>query len=366
MPEAHTRGDILVVDDEPTIGEVVSRYLERAGYATRVAADGDSALELHSERAADLIVLDLMLPGVDGLDVMRRIRKDRTRRPAFILLTAKGEESDRIVGLSLGADDYVVKPFSPAELVARVDAVLRRVDPEPEFEPPLEFGGLRIEPASRRVLMDGEECALTVREYELLLFLARHPGQAFSRHALMDRVWGYSFYTDTSTVTVHIRRLRSKIERDAGAPAAHRDRVRGRLPLRAVRIGLIFAVAGAAVAAALAGAVYDFHAAWLTFVLLAPLGCVTVLASGAVLRRRTGLRRQAVLMSAIAAAQLLVDGRAVRGADVRVLARRVLHADGRRVLRRAGAVGGLGPVAARARRRAGDRGEPGGRRRGPP
>src|SRR6185369_14294095 len=119
MPEAHTRGDILVVDDEPTIGEVVSRYLERAGYATRVAADGDSALELHSERAADLIVLDLML----------RIRKDRTRRPAFILLTAKGEESDRIVGLSLGADDYVVKPFSPAELVARVDAVLRRVDP---------------------------------------------------------------------------------------------------------------------------------------------------------------------------------------------------------------------------------------------
>jgi two-component system response regulator ResD len=218
MPETHTRGEILVVDDEPTIGEVVSRYLERAGYATRVAADGPSALELHSERAADLIVLDLMLPGVDGLDVMRRIRKDRTRRPAFILLTAKGEESDRIVGLSLGADDYVVKPFSPAELVARVDAVLRRVDPEPEFEPPLEFGGLRIEPASRRVLMDGEVCALTVREYELLLFLARHPGQAFSRHALMDRVWGYSFYTDTSTVTVHIRRLRSKIERDPAHP----------------------------------------------------------------------------------------------------------------------------------------------------
>jgi two-component system, OmpR family, response regulator ResD len=218
MPEAHTRGDILVVDDEPTIGEVVSRYLERAGYATRVAADGDSALELHSERAADLIVLDLMLPGVDGLDVMRRIRKDRTRRPAFILLTAKGEESDRIVGLSLGADDYVVKPFSPAELVARVDAVLRRVDPEPEFEPPLEFGGLRIDPAARRVLMDGDECALTVREYELLLFLARHPGQAFSRHALMDRVWGYSFYTDTSTVTVHIRRLRGKVEVDPAQP----------------------------------------------------------------------------------------------------------------------------------------------------
>jgi two-component system response regulator ResD len=218
VPSGHTRGDVLVVDDEPTIGEVVSRYLERAGYATRVAGDGDRALALHGERAADLIVLDLMLPGVDGLEVMRRIRKDRTRRPAIILLTAKGEESDRIVGLRLGADDYVVKPFSPAELVARVDAVLRRVDREPEHEPPLAFGDLRIEPAARRVLIDGEECALTVREYELLLFLARHPGQAFSRHDLMDRVWGYSFYTDTSTVTVHIRRLRAKVERDPTRP----------------------------------------------------------------------------------------------------------------------------------------------------
>ena len=218
MPLGHTRGDILVVDDEPTIAEVVSRYLERAGYATRVAGDGRRALELHGERAADLIVLDLMLPGVDGLEVMRRMRNGHTRRPAFILLTAKGEESDRIVGLRLGADDYVVKPFSPAELVARVDSVLRRVDPEPELEPPLEFGRLRIEPAARRVLADGAECALTVREYELLLFLARHPGQAFSRQALMDRVWGYSFYTDTSTVTVHIRRLRGKIESDPAQP----------------------------------------------------------------------------------------------------------------------------------------------------
>jgi len=218
MPPDHSRGDILVVDDEPTIAEVVSRYLERAGYATRVAGDGRRALELHSERAADLIVLDLMLPGVDGLEVMRRMRTGHTRRPAFILLTAKGEESDRIVGLRLGADDYVVKPFSPAELVARVDSVLRRVDPEPELEPPLEFGRLRIEPAARRVLADGAECALTVREYELLLFLARHPGQAFSRQALMDRVWGYSFYTDTSTVTVHIRRLRGKVESDPAQP----------------------------------------------------------------------------------------------------------------------------------------------------
>jgi DNA-binding response OmpR family regulator len=214
----HSRGEILVVDDEPTIGDVVSRYLERAGYTTRVAGDGDHALALHGEKAADLIVLDLMLPGVDGLEVMRRIRSDRSKRPAIILLTAKGEESDRIVGLRLGADDYVVKPFSPAELVARVDAVLRRVDPEPEHEPPLEFGGLHIDPAARRVAVDGEECALTMREYELLLFFARHPGQAFSRNALMDRVWGYSFYTDTSTVTVHIRRLRSKIEPDPTHP----------------------------------------------------------------------------------------------------------------------------------------------------
>ena len=214
----HSRGSVLVVDDEPTIGEVVSRYLERAGYATRVAGDGERALALHGERAADLIVLDLMLPAVDGLEVMRRLRRDRTRRPAIILLTAKGEESDRIVGLRLGADDYVVKPFSPAELVARVDAVLRRVDPEPEHEPPLSFGSLRIEPAARRVLVHDGECALTAREYELLLFLARHPGQAFSRHALMDRVWGYSFYTDTSTVTVHIRRLRGKVERDPARP----------------------------------------------------------------------------------------------------------------------------------------------------
>src|ERR671922_149166 len=218
MPGTHTRGEILAVDDEPTIGDVVSRYLERAGYATRVAADGNAALQLHGERAADLIVLDLMLPGVDGLEVMRRVRSDRTRRPAIILLTAKGEESDRIVGLSLGADDYVVKPFSPAELVARVDAVLRRVDPAPEKEPPLEHGDLVIDPAARRAFVRGEEVALTQREFDLLLFLARHPGQAFTRTQLMDAVWQYAFYTDTSTVTVHVRRLRAKIESDPAQP----------------------------------------------------------------------------------------------------------------------------------------------------
>ena len=157
-------------------------------------------------------------PGGAARAVWPRTPRAGRRRPAIILLTAKGEETDRVVGLRLGADDYVVKPFSPAELVARVDAVLRRVDPEPEHEPPLEFGDLLVDPAARRVLVGGEECALTVREYELLLFLARHPGQAFSRHALMDRVWGYSFYTDTSTVTVHIRRLRAKVEPDPAQP----------------------------------------------------------------------------------------------------------------------------------------------------
>jgi two-component system, OmpR family, response regulator ResD len=205
------RGSVLVVDDEPTIGEVVCRYLQRAGYETRVALDGFEAVEIVVEQRPDLVVLDLMLPGIDGLEAMRRIRANGGRTP-LILLTARGEESDRVIGLRLGADDYIVKPFSPAELVARVDAVLRRVDTVPEHEPPLRFGELVIDPSARRVQIDGEDVALTVREFELLLFLTRHPGQAFTRNQLMDHVWRYSFYTDTSTVTVHIRRLRTKLE----------------------------------------------------------------------------------------------------------------------------------------------------------
>jgi DNA-binding response OmpR family regulator len=214
---AHIRGSVLVVDDEPTIGEVVSRYLKRAGYETRVAQDGLEALDAVAESAPDLIVLDLMLPGLDGLEVMRRVRTD-DRASAIILLTAKGEESDRIIGLRLGADDYVVKPFSPAELVARVDAVLRRVDTVGAEEPPLRFGELEIDPAARRVRVGDCEPALTAREYDLLLFLARHPGRAFTRNELMDHVWQYAFYTDTSTVTVHIRRLRAKLEPDPEKP----------------------------------------------------------------------------------------------------------------------------------------------------
>jgi two-component system response regulator ResD len=210
------RGSILVVDDEPTITEVVSRYLERAGYSTHVAADGPDALVIADRTRPDLVVLDLMLPGMDGLEVMRRLRE--RERVSVILLTARGEHSDRIIGLRLGADDYVVKPFSPAELVARVDAVLRRVDQSPELEEPVVFEDLVLDPVGRRVTVRGEEVQLTLREYDLLLHFVRHPGQVFSRDQLMDLVWQYSFYTDTSTVTVHVRRLREKIEEEPSRP----------------------------------------------------------------------------------------------------------------------------------------------------
>jgi two-component system response regulator ResD len=211
-----SRGSILVVDDEPTITDVVSRYLERAGYSTRIAGDGADALRIAGESRPDLVVLDLMMPGMDGLEVMRRLREQE--RVSVILLTAKGEHTDRIIGLRLGADDYVVKPFSPAELVARVDAVLRRVDSSPQPEEPIAFEDLELDPVARRVTVRGEEAQLTVREYDLLLHFVRHPGQVFSRDQLMDAVWQYSFYSDTSTVTVHVRRLRAKIEADASNP----------------------------------------------------------------------------------------------------------------------------------------------------
>jgi len=214
----HACGSVLVVDDEPTIGEVVSRYLQRAGYEVRTAADGPGALRLLEESRPDLLVLDLMLPGLGGLEVMRRVREGAREPVAIILLTAKGEESDRVLGLRLGADDYMVKPFSPDELVARVAAVLRRFDTAPDSGPPLQFDGLTIDPAGRRVLVGEREVTLTQREFELLLFFARHPGHAFTRHELIDQVWRYSFYTDTSTVTVHVRRLRAKVERDPARP----------------------------------------------------------------------------------------------------------------------------------------------------
>ena len=209
---------VLVVDDEPTIAEIVARYLERAGYSTRTAADGPEALALLSSMPPDLVVLDVMLPGLDGLEVMRRLHADGDRRTPVVLLTARGEEADRIAGLRLGADDYVVKPFSPAELVARVDAVLRRTSAPDEEGPPLRFGALEIDPASRRVVVDGNEVALTAREFDLLLFFARHPGRVFTRDQLMDAVWRFPYYTDATTVTVHVRRLRAKIESNPTEP----------------------------------------------------------------------------------------------------------------------------------------------------
>jgi two-component system response regulator ResD len=216
MSAGRTRGSVLVVDDEPVITDVVSRYLERAGYSTRVAADGFEALKLASEAAPDLVVLDLMLPGLDGFEVLDELHTSQPTR--VIMLTAKGESSDRIAGLQRGADDYVVKPFSPAELVARVDAVLRRGVPEPEREPVIAFDDLEIDPAARTVTVRSKPVQLTVREFDLLLFLVRHPGQAFSRDQLMDAIWDYAFYTDTSTVTVHMRRLRAKVEFEPSNP----------------------------------------------------------------------------------------------------------------------------------------------------
>jgi DNA-binding response OmpR family regulator len=212
------RGSVLVVDDEPAIADIVSRYLERAGYQTTIARTGHDALGHAVAVRPDVVVLDLMLPDMDGLEVMRRLRREQVRRGAIILLTARGEESDRVVGLRLGADDYVVKPFSPAELVARVDAVLRRIEAVPEHEPPLRFDGVEIDPGGRQVLRNGQTVELTAREFDLLLFLARQPGQAFTRDQLMQHVWQYTFYIDTSTVTVHIRRLRAKLEADPGCP----------------------------------------------------------------------------------------------------------------------------------------------------
>jgi DNA-binding response OmpR family regulator len=212
---------VLVVDDEPTIVEIVGRYMERAGYETHTAGDGPEALRIAELHDPDLIVLDVMLPGTDGIEVMRRLQERPGPRTAVILLTARGEEPDRLAGLRRGADDYVVKPFSPAELVARVDAVLRRVSPPAEIDeaaPPIEHGPLRVEPATRRVFLDGEEVSLTQREFDLLAHLAAHPGRVYSRDQLMETVWDIPHFTDTSTVTVHIRRLRAKLGDDPAEP----------------------------------------------------------------------------------------------------------------------------------------------------
>src|ERR687897_1339395 len=207
---------VLVVDDEPTIREVVVRYLRRDGFQTLEAADGERARELVETGKPNLVVLDVMLPGTDGLSLCRWIRS-RSSLPV-ILLTARGDEVDRIVGLELGADDYVTKPFSPRELAARVRTVLRRSGPEAPRAERVEVGDLVVDASTRQVTNAGKPVALTAKEFDLLWFLACHPRRVFSRDQLMSRVWGYEAAFDTGTVTVHVRRLREKIESDPSKP----------------------------------------------------------------------------------------------------------------------------------------------------
>jgi DNA-binding response OmpR family regulator len=209
---------ILIVDDEAIVREVVGQYLEQDGFKVETAADGKEALTLFSSARPDLVLLDLMLPGVDGLEVCRRIRA--LSNVPVIMLTAKSDEIDTIIGLGIGADDYVGKPFSPRELVARIKAVLRRASsPPPVAEgDPLHFGTLTIRPDRRQVQIAGQSVELTAREFDLLEFLAKHPGQVFTRDDLLDKVWDWSYASDGGTVTVHIRRLRQKIEADPERP----------------------------------------------------------------------------------------------------------------------------------------------------
>jgi DNA-binding response OmpR family regulator len=211
---------ILIVDDDPNVADVVTRYLHREGFVVDAVSDGRAALDRALAAPPDLVVLDLMLPGIDGLEVCRRIRA--LAPVPVIMLTARGDEADRVVGLELGADDYMAKPFSPRELTARVKAVLRRArgplatasGPGPMV---LTDAGLVVDVAARQARIDGELVALTARELELLVFLMRRPRQAFGREELLQQVWGYS-YGDTSTVTVHVRRLREKVELDPSSP----------------------------------------------------------------------------------------------------------------------------------------------------
>ena len=205
---------VLVVDDDPTVREVVVSYLRAAGHAVAEAADGAAALTTFDAQSADLVVLDLMMPGTDGLELCRQLR--RHSDVPVIVLTALGLPEDRVAGLEQGADDYVTKPFSPRELVLRVDAVLRRSEPTP-VAGPLTDGDLVVDPAQHLVTLKGERLALTGREFDLLAFLVGHPGTAFTRDQLLSEVWGWSF-GDHSTVTVHVRRVREKVEVDPTHP----------------------------------------------------------------------------------------------------------------------------------------------------
>lgn len=210
---------VLIVEDDPTVADVVSRYLEQEGFTSEIVSKGSDALARARRLPPDLVLLDLMLPGMDGLEVCRLLRAEQT--VPIIMLTALGEEGDKVLGLETGADDYIAKPFSPKELVARAKAVLRRAssplaDPEGMVES-MAFDGLEIDPAAREVRTDGELVQLTSREFDLLLFLAARARTVFTREELLENVWGYRF-GDTSTITVHVRRLREKIERDPTSP----------------------------------------------------------------------------------------------------------------------------------------------------
>jgi DNA-binding response OmpR family regulator len=213
---ASSKRRILIVDDDATVREILSRYLVREGYDVDRAGDGEAALERTQTHPPDLILLDLMLPGISGLDVCRRVR--RTTGVPIIMLTARGEENERVFGLRLGADDYVVKPFSPREVTARVTSVLRRANGTAKRDvESIAAGELQLDLRARTATIAGEPLQLTVREFDLLAFLARHPGQVFRRRELLEEVWGYAV-GDTATVTVHVRRLRAKLERDAAHP----------------------------------------------------------------------------------------------------------------------------------------------------
>ncbi len=208
---------VLVVEDEPMVAEVVERYLRRDGYTVSVVHDGDKAMDVFERFQPDLIVLDLMLPGLDGAEICRRVRA--RSQASIIMLTARGEETDKIVGLGMGADDYVTKPFSPRELAARVKAVLRRAKNNVEADGDhLRFGDLRINGRTRKVEDHRGPIELTAREFDLLFHLASYPEQVFSREQLLDAVWDLEFPGDASTVTVSIRRLRSKVETDPSRP----------------------------------------------------------------------------------------------------------------------------------------------------
>ena len=214
-----TENLILVVEDEASIAEVVSLYLKRAGFSAQIAADGRQAMTFFERLKPDLVILDLMLPEVDGLSLTRWLR-DRSNVP-IIMLTARRAEIDRIAGLEMGADDYVVKPFSPQELVSRVRAVMRRIgreQVEAELERDVSFDDLNIDPRSRVVKRKDMPIELTVKEFDMLYLLARHPKQVFTREQLLERVWGGAQYIDPGTVTVHVRRLREKIEEDPSQP----------------------------------------------------------------------------------------------------------------------------------------------------